>query len=363
MVLSVLAVAAGLVLLVAGGELLVRGAATLARSVGLSSLVVGLTVVAFATSAPELAVTLDAVLGGEPDLAIGNVIGSNIVNILLILGLSALVAPLVVLTRVVRVDIPMMIAMSVAALVLALDGSIDTVDGLLLAGALIAYTSASVVLARRESRSAADDDTSATPTVSRPRSLLLVLLGIGLLVAGARLLVDGATTIATDLGVSSLVIGLTVVAIGTSLPELATSVIAARRGERDIAVGNIVGSNVFNIGAVLGVSAVVSGTAIPVSDAVVAIDLPLMVAAALALLPVAFTGFRLSRAEGALFVGLYVAYTAYLLLAATEHDALSGLTTAMVWFVLPLVAVTLIALAVIEARRLRAGHGAKRAQP
>ncbi|MGB9373426.1 MAG: calcium/sodium antiporter [Jiangellales bacterium] len=363
MVLSVLAVVAGLVLLVAGGELLVRGAATLARSVGLSSLVVGLTVVAFATSAPELAVTLDAVLGGEPDLAVGNVIGSNIVNILLILGLSALVAPLVVLTRVVRVDIPMMIAMSVAALVLALDGGIGTVDGLLLAGALIAYTSASVVLARRESRSAAEEGEAPTIAVSRPRSLVLVLLGIGLLVAGARLLVGGATTIATDLGVSSLVIGLTVVAVGTSLPELATSVIAARRGERDIAVGNIVGSNVFNIGAVLGVTAVVSGTPIPVSDAVVAIDLPLMVAAALALLPVAFTGFRLSRAEGALFVALYVAYTAYLLLAATEHDALSGLTTAMLWFVLPLVAVTLVALALIEARRLRGGHAATRARP
>lgn len=362
MLLTVLSVAAGLALLVLGGELLVRGAASLARSVGLSSLVVGLTVVAFATSAPELAVTLDAVLGGEPDLAVGNVIGSNIVNVLLILGLSALVAPLVVLTRVVKVDIPMMIAMSVATLVLALDGSIGTADGLLLAGALVAYTSASIVLARRESQADADleGDTTDLGAVSRPRSLLLVLLGIGLLVAGARLLVGGATTIATELGVSSLVIGLTVVALGTSLPELATSVIAARRGERDIAVGNIVGSNVFNIGAVLGVSAVVSGTAIPVSDAVVAIDLPLMVAAALALLPVAFTGFRLSRAEGALFVGLYLAYTSYLLLAATEHDALSGLTTVMVWFVLPLVAVTLVALSVMEARRLRAGDAATR---
>jgi cation:H+ antiporter len=362
---SVLSVLAGLVLLVLGGEVLVRGAATLARSVGLSSLVIGLTVVAFATSAPELAVTFDAVLGGEPDLAVGNVIGSNIVNILLILGLSALVAPLIVLTRVVRVDIPMMIAMSAATFVLALDGSIGTVDGLLLAGALIAYTTASVVLARRESRTAtaSDDAVSDVLRVSRSRSLLLVLLGIGLLVGGARLLVAGATTIATDLGVSSLVIGLTVVAVGTSLPELATSVIAARRGERDIAIGNIVGSNVFNIGAVLGLAAVVSGTAIPVNDAVVAIDLPLMVAAALALLPVAFTGFRLSRAEGALFVALYASYTAYLLLAATEHDALSGLTTVMLAFVLPLVAVTLVGLAVIESRRLRAAHAATRAQP
>ena len=353
---------AGLVLLVVGGEFLVRGASALARRVGISSLVVGLTVVSAATSAPELAVSIGAVLRDEPGLAVGNVIGSNIVNVLLILGVSALVIPLAVTQRLVRFDLPLMVALSVGLLLVSLDGRISTVDGLLLLCAVLAHTVLTVVLSRRETKPpvhaagqagsspAADlaGEAEEPPPAPIGTSVLLVVLGVALLVAGATLLVEGAVNIATTLGVSSLVVGLTVVAVGTSLPELATSIIAVRRGERDLAVGNVVGSNIFNIGVVLGVPALISADGIPVTGAAVAFDIPVMLAAALALLPVAFTGFAVARWEGALFVALYLAYTGYVVLAATEHDALEGFTAAMAWFVLPLIAVTLVAVTAYE---------------
>ncbi|MFF0944998.1 calcium/sodium antiporter [Kocuria sp. CPCC 205300] len=352
----------GLVLLVLGGEFLVRGASALARRVGISSLVVGLTVVSAATSAPELAVTVGAVLRDEPGLAVGNVVGSNIVNVLLILGISALVLPLAVKQRLVRFDLPLMVAMSVALLLVSLDGRISAVDGLILFCAVVVHTVLTVVISRRDAKSparaavpaggssvpeAAGEGAEPQPA-SIGRSLLLVVLGVALLVGGATLLVEGAVNIATTLGVSSLVVGLTVVAVGTSLPELATSIIAVRRGERDLAVGNVVGSNIFNIGVVLGLPALISPEGIPVSSAAVAFDMPVMLAAAVALLPIAFTGFAVARWEGALFVALYLAYTGYVVLAATPHDALEGFTAVMAWFVLPLIAVTLISFTAYE---------------
>lgn len=362
---SVLLLLAGFVLLVGGGEALVRGAASLARTMGMSSLVVGLTVVSFATSSPELAVSAGAALSGSPGLAVGNVVGSNIANILLVLGISALVVPLMVTSRVVRTDIPVMIGLSVLALVLALDGTISTADGVLLLALLAAYLVVTIIRSRR-GRDDAPPATAAgaagAPTkaasaprrfrATRTRSILLdvvlVAVGVALLVLGAQLLVRGATQIAATFGVSDLVIGLTVVAIGTSLPELATSVIAVRRGEGDLAVGNIVGSNIFNIGAVLGLTAVVAPGGIGVDPAAVHFDLPLMVAVALALLPVAFTGQLIRRWEGTLFVVLYLAYVAFVLLAASEHAALQPFSTAMLGFVLPVTAVWLVALAAYE---------------
>ncbi|MEX5258657.1 calcium/sodium antiporter [Kocuria sp. CPCC 205263] len=359
-------IVAGLALLVLGGELLVRGASALARRVGISSLVVGLTVVSAATSAPELAVTVGAVLRDEPGLAVGNVVGSNIVNVLLILGLSALVVPLAVKQRLVRFDLPWMVVLSIGLLLVAFDGRIGAVDGVVLLSAVVLHTVLTVVIGRRGAHvpaAASSGDREAgggiggaedvrtegePPPASVPRSVLLVVLGIALLVAGATLLVDGAVSIATSLGVSSLVVGLTVVAVGTSLPELATSVIAVRRGERDLAVGNVVGSNIFNIGVVLGLPALISPGGIPVSGAAVALDIPVMLAAAVALLPIAFTGFAVARWEGALFVALYAAYTGYVVLAATEHDALEGFTWTMAWFVLPLVALTLAVFTAYE---------------
>ncbi len=365
---SVVQMVAGLALLVLGGETLVRGASGLAFRIGMSSLVVGLTVVAFATSAPELAVTLDAVLSGEPDLAVGNVVGSNIANVLLVLGISAVLLPLAVKAQVVRIDLPVMVGLSVLLLFLALDGTIGALDGAVLLAALAGYVTLAVLLGRRAGSGTPPDDGASAegadpPTRSDPapssapgstlRNVVLVAIGVVMLVVGANLLVDGAVRIATELGVSNLVIGLTVVAIGTSMPELATSVVAARRGERDLAVGNVVGSNIFNIGLVLGVPAVLGAAGVPVPEAAIALDIPLMIAASFALLPVAFTGLVVARWEGGLFLGLYLAYTTFVLLAATEHDALEGFTAAMVTFVLPLVAVTLVVLTLYEVRRRR----------
>lgn len=362
MLLDIVFIVAGLVLLIFGGEALVRGASTLAQKVGVSPLVIGLVVVSAATSAPELAVTVGAVLRGEPDLALGNVVGSNIVNVLLILGLSALVMPLLIKRQLVRFDIPVMVGLSVLLVVVSLDGQIDLLDGIVLLGGLIAHVVISIVVGRREVASEVEGAGTAlvpTPEKSVPLWLAAIMLiaGIGLLVVGAQLLVDGAVSIALSLGLSSLVVGLTIVAIGTSLPELATSIIAVRRGERDMAVGNIVGSNIFNIGMVLGLPAIIFGDGIPVPAAAIALDLPFMLAAAIALVPIAFTGFLIARWEGVLFVALYIGYTAYLVLAATEHDALEGFTDVMLWFVVPLIAVTLIVtlsyeVGVIKGRRL-----------
>jgi len=341
----------GFALLVFGGELLVRGASGIARAIGLSPLVVGLTVVSFATSAPELAVTLDAAASGSPGLAVGNVVGSNIANVLLVLGVSALVTPLVVRSRVVRLDVPVMIALSVAFLLMALDGTISTLDGALLLGALVLYVARALVTSRRGSGRAAESEGPAVR--SRPVwvDLLLVAGGVGMLVLGAQWLVGSATAIAGALGVSDLVIGLTVVAVGTSLPELATSVIAVRRGERDLAVGNVVGSNIFNIGSVLGLTAVISPGGVPVADAAIGFDIPFMVAVALAMLPVVYTHASVARWEGILFVGYYLAYTLYLLLDSADHDALPRFSDVMLGFVAPITVVTLVLLSIGEYRR------------
>lgn len=360
----------GLVLLVLGGEVLVRGAGGMARSLGMSPLLVGLTVVAFATSAPELAVALDAALRGNPGLAVGNVVGSNIANVLLVLGLSAAILPVVVGSQVLRRDIPGVAALSVLVLVLSLDLRISRNDGLLLVGVLAVYLAATVVAARREGTASPEvGDGSAEDSSTRPegrgrglaRDGILVAVGVALLVLGANWLVDGATQVARSLGVSDLIIGLTVVAVGTSLPELATSLIAALRGERDMAVGNVVGSCMFNLGAVLGLSAVVAGGGIPVDPSAVRFDIPFMVATAVALLPVAFTGLAIARWEGVVFVGYYVAYLAFLVLTATDHPALPAFSAAMRAFVIPLTLLTLVVVLAHEVRirRARPAAGAR----
>jgi cation:H+ antiporter len=354
-VLTVVTLLSGLVLLAAGGEILVRGATQLASAFGLSSFIVGLTVVSFATSAPELAVTMQATFDGNPGLAVGNVVGSNIANVLLILGVCALIVPLAVKSQLVRVDIPVLVVLSVLLLVLALDHEIGRLDGALLLAALVVYTTAVILLGRRrhwdEPAARAPEGTERpTPeTEAMPlRAAGLIAIGVVMLVGGANLLVSGATEIAAAIGVSDLVIGLSVVAIGTSLPELAASVVAIMRGERDLAVGNIVGSGLFNIGAVLGLSAVIAPDVIPVPDAAVRLDIPIMIAVALALAPVAFTGFAVVRWEGALFVALYAAYIAYVLLDATGHDAVGPFSAVMLGFVIPITALWLVLLVAYE---------------
>jgi cation:H+ antiporter len=276
MMTTILLFSAGLVLLVLGGELLMRGASSLATAVGISPLVVGLTVVALGTSAPELAVSVRASLAGQGDLAAGNVIGSNIFNVLFILGLSALVRPLAVSAQLVRLDVPIMIGAAVLMWAMCLDGTVSRVEGTILLCGIVAYTAFLILQSRRETRAfktevlaeaarklvvdgtavAADASPARARRASVPLQLVLIVAGLVALLFGARFLVDAAVAIATSLGVSELVIGLTIVSVGTSLPEVAASVIATVRGQRDMAIGNVIGSNIFNILCILGAAAV-----------------------------------------------------------------------------------------------------------
>lgn len=347
--------ALGLVLLVAGAELLVRGASRLAAALGVSPLVIGLTVVAFGTSAPEMAVSVQSALAGQADIAYGNVVGSNIFNVLFILGLSAIIAPLVVHLQLVRVDVPVMIVVSGLSLVLSLDLRISRLEGCVLVVGILVYTTWLLRTSRRVQEADAERNHRAgrPGAGSRIGNLGRVVVGLGLLVLGSRWLVGGAVATARYFGVSELVIGLTIVAAGTSLPEVATSVLASVRGERDIAVGNVVGSNIFNILAVLGAAAAVSPVGVPVAEAALDFDAPVMVAVAIACLPIFFTGYTISRWEGFVFLGYYGAYTAYLILASSEHDALSAFSQVMMLFVVPLTVLTLVVVTVRASRQRR----------
>lgn len=311
---------AGLAVLVAGAEVLVRGASRLAAALRISPLVIGLTVVAFGTSAPEVAVSVTAALRGEGDVAVGNVVGSNIVNVLLILGASALISPLAVRAALIRRDVPLMIGVSALAPLVLWNGRVGRVEGMLLVAGLVAWVVLLVRWSRAESKDAAEEyarEFGAAPPASAARTAgnaLLVLAGLALLAAGARWLLAGAIEIARHAGLDERTIGLTLVAVGTSLPEIAASILAAWRGERDIAVGNVVGSNMFNLLAVLGTSAAVAPSGITSSPEMLRFDVPVMLLAAAVCLPLAWTGSRVSRLEGALLLSGYVAYTAALLL-------------------------------------------------
>jgi cation:H+ antiporter len=360
---SILWFIVGLIALAAGAEALVRGASRLSLSLGISPLVVGLTVVAFGTSAPELAVSAQSAWSGRVDIAIGNVVGSNLLNILLILGVSAAITPMVVHQQVIRQEVPVMIAVSLLFWALAADGGIGRWDGVLLTTLLVAYTVLVIRQSRRETRAIRAEYDEAYEVIRDGWDahwgiqVLLVVGGLALLVLGSRWLVEAAIAFARYLGMSELIIGLTIVAAGTSLPEVAASILAAIRGERDIAVGNVVGSNIFNILSVLGFSAIAAPTTLLVSPPALAFDIPVMVAVSVACLPVFFTGNLISRWNGLLFLGYYLAYTAYLILLATRHDALRPFSAVMGGFVIPLTAVTLLVLAY---RHWRAGHSAPR---
>jgi cation:H+ antiporter len=347
----------GLAALVAGADLLVRGASRIALSFGISPLVVGLTVVAFGTSAPEVAVSVGSALQGQSDIALGNVVGSNIFNVLFILGASALIVPLAVNIQIIRQEIPIMIAASVLLVVLAQDQSISLVDGAILLALVVIYTLFLIVQARRQPLADGDVPVPAPAAATRWArwgaspwaQCLLIVAGLALLVLGARWLVDATVQFARWAGVSELVIGLTIVAAGTSLPEVATSIIAALKGERDIAVGNVVGSNTFNILGCLGLSALASDGGLPVASALLHFDMWVMLAVAVACVPIFLTGRSIERWEGAVFLFYYAAYTLYVILAAQHHDALDTYSAAMLWFVLPLTALTLV-IALIRTR-------------
>lgn len=346
---------AGFVLLIAGAELLVRGASSLATIIGISPLVVGLTVVAYGTSAPELAVSIQSSYQEQSDIALGNIVGSNILNVLFILGLSAVIVPLVVSRRLIRLEVPIIIASSALLWVFALGGQLTRIHGAVLIGCMVLYTILLVYLSRRErgsedwhkQRALGGKSTGSAVAIR----LGMVIAGLVLLVLGADWLVNGAVQLAGTLGVSELVIGLTIVALGTSLPELATSVIATIKGQRDIAVGNILGSNICNILLVLGVTSVIvpGGMLVPASAR--NFDIPIMTAVAIACLPIFFTGHLIARWEGFLLLGYYVAYVGYLLLRASEHSQLETFNVVMLAFVVP---ITVITLVIVTIRALRA---------
>lgn len=307
----------GLVILVVGADCLVRGAASLATLAKISPLVIGLTVVAFGTSAPELAVSAISSARGDAAISLGNVIGSNLFNVLVILGLSAAIVPLSVSSQLVRLDVPLMIAASIAVCLAALDGVITFGEGVMMMVAFVAYTGFLIRVGRREASEISCENEAAITWKSVFRSLAWLAAGLMGLVFGAQLLVDSASSIARGWGVSDMVIGLTIVAAGTSLPELATSIAAALKGQRDIAVGNVVGSNVFNLLMVLSTAAMLSPTGIVVSPSVLRFDLLAMMLVAVLCLPMFISHANVSRGEAFLMLALYVGYTAILIGDAT----------------------------------------------
>jgi len=295
-----------------------------------------------------------AAFGGQSELIIGNVVGSNIANVLLILGLSALAAPLVVPRRLIRLEVPLMILVSFVMLLMALDGRVSRLEGGILGAGFLAH----LLFMLREQRAAmnanpneAESDRAGQRNRKEwARNILLMLAGLALLVIGSNWLVNGAVALARALGVSELILGLTIIAIGTSLPELATSLIAGLRGAREIAVGNIIGSNIFNLLAGLGLIALVAPGGVQVSQAALRFDIPVMIAAATACLPIFYIGHRISRWEGGLFFGYYVAYAIYLILTATHHHTASQFRVVMLWFVIPLTVAPLLVFVYRTAR-------------
>ncbi len=339
----------GLAALVLGAESLVRGAGRLATTLGVSPLVVGLTVVAFGTSAPEVAVSVNAALSGSTDIAVGNVVGSNIFNILFILGISALITPLVVHAQIIRQEIPILIGSCLLLFVLSADDRITVAESTLLLLTLAAYTVFLIVQSRKESQAIQDEyaaENKKTTSWDAPIYIQIGLIAIGLvlLVQGSEWLVDAAVIFARHMGVSDIVIGLTIVAAGTSMPEVATSVMAAFKGERDIAVGNVVGSNTFNILGGLGITGLIAPAGIVVPPSVMNFDLWVMLAVCFACIPVFITGREIARWEGSVFLGYYIAYVAYLILASTAHDAIGAYSSVMMSFVIPITLITLVAV-------------------
>lgn len=323
----------GLFLLIAGAELMVRAAVRLAARLHVRPLIIGLTIVALGSSAPQMAVSLQATLTHNPDIAVGSVIGSSIFNILVTLGLSALIIPLRVSRQLVRLDIPLMIGASLLVFVLAWNEEIGRFDGILLLAALGLYLGLLLRQSRHSSRPHSDHpQTQPAPWFT---SLLMIVAGLAMLVFAGHLLLGAAVAVATDLGFSERVIGLTVVAVGTSLPELATSLIAALRGQRDIAVGNVIGANLFNLLGVLGITALIAPTPLSVSPNALDFDLPVMLGVATLCLPVFYSGYRVTRAEGLLLLGLYLAYGLHVVSFTTGMPLAGKLERLMLFYVLP----------------------------
>lgn len=353
-----LLLAVGLVMLVLGADILVRGSARLAAGFGVPALVVGLTVVAFGTSAPELAVSVKAAFSGQADLAIANVVGSNIFNVLFILGVASLISPLIISKQLIRQDVPVMVAVSIALVLIVLDGNINKIEAGFLALGLLVYTGFLFYQSRNKTAGGAGDEMSELLQKKTPlwHNLLLIAGGLVLLVWGARWLVQSAVEIATAWGVNEAVIGLTIIAAGTSLPEVMTSVIATYRVERDIAVGNVVGSNIFNILCVLGISGLVSPIPLSVGAQLAQIDVPVMVGVAVLCVPLFFCGAVLSRTDGILFLTVYIGYVWYLIAKALTLDYLPALQNGLLYGLLPIVLLYVTAVLAKEGYQCKRQH-------
>ncbi len=322
MTLAIVWICAGLAALIAGAEMLVRGGSALAVRLGISPLLIGLTVVALGTSTPELAVGIDAAIQGNGSLAVGNIAGTNTVNILLILGLSAVLQPLAIQMQTLRLELPVIVVASATLLAFAWDGTLSRLEGLLLVSMGTAFTLAVIRVARRESlrvklEFAREFGTRRLANRQAANEMLLLALGLVIIVAGADWLVEGAVDLARLWRVSDAFIGLTIVAIGTSAPELVTTIISTIRGDRDIAVGNLIGSSVYNILVILGVTCLVPTSGVEVSSHLIRVDIPVMLGVALVCIPVFISGRQISRLEGGLFVSAYAAYLGYLIIQRT----------------------------------------------
>ena len=350
-----ISIVGGFVGLIVGGELLVRGASNLAAAAKVPPLIIGLTVVALGTSAPELAVSVQSCYVGKTDLAIGNVVGSNLSNLLMILGAAALVGPLAVSNQLFRLDIPVMIAAAAALYALGSDGEISRAEGITLTIAMALYLAWTVVEGKREGKRLEEELKELTPDPipgdwrTYTSNGFQVVGGLILLVGGADWLVDGCVDLATRLGVTELVIGLTIVAIGTSLPELVISILASLRGKRDLAVGNVVGSNILNVLAVVGLSATVAPAGVNVDPQSLRFDMPLMLAVSAACFPVFLTGKRVSRFEGAVMLVYYAAYLGWLVYSFAVAGSPPGYGS-LLGFLAPLA----VAMVVLAARNHRA---------
>lgn len=348
--------AAGLALLTLGGSALVRGSASLARRAGISPLVVGVTLVAFLTSAPEVSVSVVGAAAGQDDIAAGNVVGSNIFNVLFVLGLCALIRPLTVAQQLVFREVPIQIGASVVLWLFAANGNLSPIEGAVFLAGLALFTIDTVRTSQREAAAIRSEYESGMPAISGSvlSDVAFVGAGLGMLVFGGNQLVESAVAIASAAGVDETTIGLTIVAAGTSLPEVATSLAATLRGERDIAVGNVVGSSIFNILGIAGLAALVSEDGLALPATVVAFDLPLMAAVSVACLPVVAGDHRISRAVGALFLCVYTAYITYLVLEAKSHAALEPFSWVMLEFAAPLTVAAVVAYLYRRAHARRA---------
>jgi len=356
--MSVLFFVLGLVLMIIGAEFLVRGASRLALMLGISPLVVGLTVVAFGTSAPEFAVSFKAALDDQASLCVGNVIGSNIFNLLFVIGISAVVVPLIVSPQLIRVDLPLVIAVSVLTLILGFDLKFSRIDGILLFSGLILYNGSLIYINRKRPQKDQNGLVDVEPLAATAGNKLyrsginlgLMVIGLTMLVVGANWLVETAVSLARWLQVSELIIGLTIVSIGTSLPEVVTSIVASMKGERDIAVGNVIGSNLFNLLGVLGLTAIIAPSGLSINPQAIEFDMPVMIAVAAIAFPIFFTGKLIARWEGAVLLGYYGIYTLYLILSATNDPRIDTFGKAVLYVAVPL---TVVAFLITSIRQLR----------